>query len=49
MLNLDTHILLYALNGELTSKERQTLGAQSLSISAIIIVGDRQTRRTRAH
>ena len=37
MLNLDTHILLYALNGELTPKERQALTAQPWSISAIVL------------
>jgi len=37
MLNLDTHILLYALNGDLTPKERQALAAQPWSISAIVL------------
>ena len=29
MLNLDTHILLYALNGDLAPKERQALATQA--------------------
>src|SRR5438128_720425 len=35
MLNLDTHILLYALAGELTARERRLLSGDSWSISAI--------------
>ena len=35
MLNLDTHILLYALVGELTPRERRLLSGDSWSISAI--------------
>lgn len=35
MLNLDTHILIYALAGELTSKERRMLSEDTWSISAI--------------
>jgi PIN domain nuclease of toxin-antitoxin system len=35
MLNLDTHILLYALAGELTPRERRLLSDDSWSISAI--------------
>ena len=37
MLNLDTHILLYALNGQVTPKERQALTTQAWSISAIVL------------
>lgn len=37
MLNLDTHILLYALRGELTVRERKLLSAKSWSISAIVL------------
>jgi PIN domain nuclease of toxin-antitoxin system len=37
MLNLDTHILLYAIAGEVTSKERKLLDGQQWSISAIVI------------
>jgi len=36
MLNLDTHILIYALSGELTPKEATLLGRDSWSISAIV-------------
>jgi PIN domain nuclease of toxin-antitoxin system len=35
MLNLDTHILIYALAGELTAKERRVLSEDTWSISAI--------------
>ena len=37
MLNLDTHILLYALTGELTAKEARLLEADTWSISAIVL------------
>ena len=36
MLNLDTHILLYALAGELTEREERLLSAERWSISAIV-------------
>lgn len=37
MLNLDTHILLYAVTGTLTPAERKLLGGQPWSISAIVL------------
>ncbi|MCK6554378.1 PIN domain-containing protein [Candidatus Binatia bacterium] len=37
MLNLDTHILLHALVGELTPKEAKLLKGDSWSISAIVL------------
>ncbi len=37
MLNLDTHILLYALTGDLTRRERSLLSNDAWSISAIVI------------
>ena len=37
MLNLDTHILIYALAGELAPKERALLSAHRWSISAIVL------------
>lgn len=37
MLNLDTHILLHALGGELTPKEAKLLAADSWSIWAIVL------------
>jgi PIN domain nuclease of toxin-antitoxin system len=37
MLNLDTHILLYALAGELTSREKSLLSSQRWSVSAIVL------------
>ena len=37
MLNLDTHILVYALAGELTSKETKLLSGDTWSISAIVL------------
>jgi len=37
MLNLDTHILIYALTGELDSRERRLLSANPWSISAIVL------------
>jgi PIN domain nuclease of toxin-antitoxin system len=37
MLNLDTHVLLFALAGELTAGERRLLSADTWSISAIVL------------
>lgn len=37
MLNLDTHILLHALAGDLTPAERRLLSADEWSISAIVL------------
>jgi predicted nucleic acid-binding protein len=37
MLNLDTHILIHALAGSLTPRERALLSRESWSISAIIL------------
>jgi PIN domain nuclease of toxin-antitoxin system len=37
MLNLDTHILLFALAGELKPKEQRLLAAHPWSISAIVL------------
>lgn len=37
MLNLDTHLLLYALAGELTRRETTLLSREAWSISAIVI------------
>ena len=37
MLNLDTHILLYALQDELTVKENKLLSSQPWSISGIVL------------
>ena len=37
MLNLDTHVLLYALTGELTTRERALLANETWSISAIVL------------
>ncbi len=37
MLNLDTHILIFALTGDLTPKERKLLAENSWSISAIVL------------
>jgi PIN domain nuclease of toxin-antitoxin system len=37
MLNLDTHILIYALSDNLTSKEKEALSRESWSISSIVI------------
>jgi PIN domain nuclease of toxin-antitoxin system len=37
MLNLDTHILVYALNGDLTAAEKRLLSRQPWSISAIVV------------
>lgn len=37
MLNLDTHILLFALSGELTKKEEKVLASNPWSLSAIVL------------
>ena len=37
MLNLDTHILVFALSGELRPRERQLLSEDNWSISAIVL------------
>lgn len=37
MLNLDTHILLHALSGALTAKEKRLLSSQPWGISAIVL------------
>ncbi len=37
MLNLDTHVLLHALGGRLTPRERRLLESDSWSISAIVL------------
>jgi PIN domain nuclease of toxin-antitoxin system len=37
MLNLDTHVLLHALAGSLTSREKGLLSSDSWSISAIVL------------
>ena len=37
MLNLDTHILLHALNGDLTAKEEKRLEGELWGISAIVL------------
>ncbi len=37
MLNLDTHILLHAVTGNLTAREQQQLAAERWSISAIVL------------
>ena len=37
MINLDTHILIYALLGELQSREKQLLESSVWSISAIVL------------
>src|SRR3989442_1061155 len=37
MLNLDTHILIHALNGNLTARETKLLSAEPWSISAIVL------------
>ncbi len=37
MLNLDTHILLYALTGDLTRREASLLSKDAWSISAIVL------------
>jgi PIN domain nuclease of toxin-antitoxin system len=37
MLNLDTHILIHALTGELTLREKKLLSKEAWSISAIVL------------
>ncbi|HLB59509.1 MAG TPA: PIN domain-containing protein, partial [Bdellovibrionota bacterium] len=37
MLNLDTHILIYALNGELNPKEQKLLQSEEWGISDIVL------------
>lgn len=37
MLNLDTHVLLYALSGALTPREKRLLAGETWSISAIVL------------
>jgi PIN domain nuclease of toxin-antitoxin system len=37
MLNLDTHVLLYSLSGNLSAKEKRLLANDSWSISAIVL------------
>jgi len=37
MLNLDTHVLLFALAGKLRPRERELLGSDRWSISAIVL------------
>lgn len=37
MVNLDTHILVFALTGEVTAKERRVLAGNTWSISAIVL------------
>lgn len=37
MLNLDTHIVVHAMTGTLTRKEKKTLAADRWSISAIVL------------
>lgn len=37
MLNLDTHILVFALNGDLSAVERRLLTTEAWSISAIVL------------
>ena len=36
MINLDTHLLVFALTGEVTARERRVLAGNSWSISAIV-------------
>ena len=36
MLNLDTHVLVYALNGRVTARERNLLAANPWSVSPIV-------------
>lgn len=37
MINLDTHILVFALTGELTAREKKLLSADTWGISAIVL------------
>ncbi len=36
MVNLDTHVLVFALNGQITDRERRVLSANTWSLSAIV-------------
>jgi len=36
VVNLDTHVLVFALNGEITDRERRVLSANTWSLSAIV-------------
>jgi PIN domain nuclease of toxin-antitoxin system len=36
VINLDTHVLVFALSGEVTARERRVLAANTWSISAIV-------------
>lgn len=36
MINLDTHVLVFALSGEITARERRVLAGSTWSISAIV-------------
>ena len=44
MLNVDTHVLLYAVTGALRPHERRLLGADRWSISAIVLWESRPKR-----
>ena len=46
MLNLDTHVLLYALAGELTRTKATLLAREAWSISAIVAWEIGKSRRT---
>jgi PIN domain nuclease of toxin-antitoxin system len=37
VINLDTHVLVFALSGEVTARERRVLAGNSWSISAIVL------------
>jgi PIN domain nuclease of toxin-antitoxin system len=37
MVNLDTHILVFALTGEVTARERRVLASNTWSVSAIVL------------
>lgn len=37
MLNVDTHVLVYALSGDVTAEERRLLSSDTWSISAIVL------------
>jgi PIN domain nuclease of toxin-antitoxin system len=37
MLNLDTHILIHAFNGDLSAREKRLLSSEQWSISAIVL------------
>lgn len=36
MVNLDTHVLVFALNGDVTDQERRVLAGNTWSVSAIV-------------